>query len=191
MTRGPLLRCRQPVSPPDWIAYDLQNAVRPPGHGFAYSDPGVDLVPAILAEASGQSVLQYARNKLFTPLGVDTDPAAEPLAVPSNIDVYEAAGSRGRSTPRSPSRLDVAEAPPPRHGRFRRPPPPRGTLERRPDRVRGVGARSDVRQVPGVPRRAMGICGGSATRPMTRRPTWPGGSAVNSSRSSRNGSWSS
>ena len=26
------------------------------------------------------------------PLGVDTDPAAEPLAVPSNIDVYEAAG---------------------------------------------------------------------------------------------------
>jgi len=78
--------------PPDWIAYDLQTAVRPPGQGFAYSDPGVDLVAAILAEATGQSVLQYAREKLFSPIGVDTEPAAEPLAVPGNIDAYEAAG---------------------------------------------------------------------------------------------------
>lgn len=78
--------------PPDWVAYDLQSADRPPGQGFAYSDPGVDLVAAILAEATGRSVLQYARDKLFTPLGVDTEPAAEPLAVPSNIDAYEAAG---------------------------------------------------------------------------------------------------
>jgi CubicO group peptidase (beta-lactamase class C family) len=82
----------EPVPPPDWIAYDLQSAVRPPGQRFAYSDPGVDLVPAILAEATGQSVLQYARDKLFTPLGVDTEPAAEPLAVASNIDVYATAG---------------------------------------------------------------------------------------------------
>lgn len=78
--------------PPDWVAFNLQSAVRPPGQGFAYSDPEVDLVAAILAEATGRSVLQYAQDKLFTPLGVETEPAAEPLAVPSNIDTYEAAG---------------------------------------------------------------------------------------------------
>ncbi len=78
--------------PPDWVAYDLQSAIRPPGQGFAYSDFGVDLVAAILAEATGRSVLEYARDRMFTPLGVDTEPAAEPLAVPSNIEAYEAAG---------------------------------------------------------------------------------------------------
>jgi CubicO group peptidase (beta-lactamase class C family) len=80
--------------PPDWVASDLQSAVRPPGQGFAYSDPGADLVAAVVAEATGRSVLQYARDKLFTPVGIDTEPAAEPLAVPSeaNIAAYEAAG---------------------------------------------------------------------------------------------------
>ena len=78
--------------PPDWVAYNLQTAIRPPGQGFAYSDPGVDLVAAILAEVTGRSVLQYAQDKLFTPLGADTEPAAEPLAIPDNIDAYEAAG---------------------------------------------------------------------------------------------------
>ena len=56
------------------------------------------LLSAILVEATGQSVLDYARDKLFNPLGISTDPAAEPLAVEENLPVYEAAPLRGRST---------------------------------------------------------------------------------------------
>jgi CubicO group peptidase (beta-lactamase class C family) len=88
---GAVTAVEQANPPPDWVAYDLQTANHSPGQGFAYSDPGVDLVPAILAGATGRSVLEYAREKLFTPIGVDTEPAAEPVAVPGNLDAYEAA----------------------------------------------------------------------------------------------------
>lgn len=77
---------------PDWVAACLQSAVRPPGETFAYSDPGVHLVGAVLAQATGRPVLQYAREVLFGPLGIDTEPAAEPLAVPASLPAYDAAG---------------------------------------------------------------------------------------------------
>ncbi len=64
---------------------------QPPGEGFAYASAGSHLLSAILVEATGQSVLDYARDKLFNPLGISTDPAAEPLAVEENLPVYEAA----------------------------------------------------------------------------------------------------
>lgn len=47
---------------------------------------------AVLVEATGVSVLEYARTKLFDPLGIDTRPAAEPLLRTWNIDRYQAAG---------------------------------------------------------------------------------------------------
>jgi CubicO group peptidase (beta-lactamase class C family) len=75
----------------DWVAYCLQSQTRPAGQGFAYSDQGAHLVAAILVQATGRSVLQYAREKLFGPLDIDTEPAAEPTAVASNLDAYEAA----------------------------------------------------------------------------------------------------
>jgi CubicO group peptidase (beta-lactamase class C family) len=77
---------------PDWVASILRSAVSPPGQEFAYSDRSAHLVAAILAHATRQSVLQYAREKLFGPLGIPTEPAAEPLFVPSNGPAYEAAG---------------------------------------------------------------------------------------------------
>ncbi len=34
------------------------------------------------------SVLDYARSRLFNPLGIPTRPAAEPLMVPANTNAY-------------------------------------------------------------------------------------------------------
>jgi CubicO group peptidase (beta-lactamase class C family) len=58
---------------------------------FGYSSAGAHLVAAVLAEATGMSVLDYGRRVLFQPLGIDTQPAAEPLAVRKNIAEYLAA----------------------------------------------------------------------------------------------------
>ena len=76
----------------DWVAAILSGGLeQPPGKGFAYASAGSHLLSAILVEATGRSVLDYARDKLFNPLGISTDPAAEPLAVEENLPVYEAA----------------------------------------------------------------------------------------------------
>ncbi len=47
---------------------------------FVYSDAGAHLVSAILATATGQTVLDYARARLFDPLDIESEPAAEPGA---------------------------------------------------------------------------------------------------------------
>ena len=76
----------------DWVAAIVSGGLeQPPGEGFAYASAGSHLLSAILVEATGRSVLDYARDKLFNPLGISTDPAAEPLAVEENLPVYEAA----------------------------------------------------------------------------------------------------
>jgi CubicO group peptidase (beta-lactamase class C family) len=43
-----------------------------------YSNAGAHLVSAVLAETTGVPVLAYAREKLFEPLGIPTEPAFEP-----------------------------------------------------------------------------------------------------------------
>ncbi len=58
---------------------------------FAYSNPDAHLVAAILTQATGKSALDFAREVLFDPLGIDTTSAIEPLAVPSNFATYKAA----------------------------------------------------------------------------------------------------
>jgi CubicO group peptidase (beta-lactamase class C family) len=58
---------------------------------FAYSNAGAQLMSAILVEATGTSILAYARSRLFDPLGIDTRPAAEPQLKASEIGRYEAA----------------------------------------------------------------------------------------------------
>jgi CubicO group peptidase (beta-lactamase class C family) len=62
-----------------------------PDARFVFSHPDVHPVAAILRQATGKSVLDFARDALFKPLGIDTTAAIEPLAVPSNIADYRAA----------------------------------------------------------------------------------------------------
>ena len=56
----------------DILSYGLVNE---PGAQFGYTDSGAHLVAAALAEAIDRPILDYAREKLFDPLGVDTRPA--------------------------------------------------------------------------------------------------------------------
>ena len=95
MTAG--LPADPPALPPyylteDWVAAIVSGGLdQPPGQGFAYASAGSHLLSAMLVEATGRSVLDYARDKLFDPLRIDTEPAAEPLAVEENLPVYDAA----------------------------------------------------------------------------------------------------
>lgn len=66
---------------PDWvraILADRAEAGTTDG-SFAYSDAGSHLLAAILVEATGQPVLEYARARLFDPLGIPSEPAFEPV----------------------------------------------------------------------------------------------------------------
>ncbi len=46
-----------------------------PGVAFEYSNGGAHLVAAVLREAVDRPILEYAREKLFDPLGINTRPA--------------------------------------------------------------------------------------------------------------------
>jgi CubicO group peptidase (beta-lactamase class C family) len=78
---------------PDWVADILQHQSGTPGQWFAYSNGGSHLLSAILVNATGMPVLQYARARLFDPLGIVTRPALEPrYDVAGSMDAYLAAG---------------------------------------------------------------------------------------------------
>ncbi len=64
---------------PDWIRTILAHraAVGPGDGSFAYSNEGAHLLSAILVEATGRPVLAYARENLFEPLGIPSEPALE------------------------------------------------------------------------------------------------------------------
>ena len=65
----------------DWVAVTLQTPLTgPPGGPFNYSDVNSHLLSAILTQATGRSALDYAREKLFGPLGIASEPAATPIA---------------------------------------------------------------------------------------------------------------
>jgi len=64
---------------PDWVRAILTHPAQPPGGSFVYSSGGSHLLSAILVTATGMSVLDYARAKLFDPLGIPTRPALQPL----------------------------------------------------------------------------------------------------------------
>ena len=72
---------------------DILRAAQPmPNRPFAYSSEGAHVLAAIVAEATGMSVLDYARSRLFAPLGIATDAAYERPASEENQSAYEAAG---------------------------------------------------------------------------------------------------
>ncbi|KAB7739774.1 serine hydrolase [Nostocoides sp. F2B08] len=64
----------------DWVGQILADHGEsgPVDGSFVYSNAGAHLLSAILVEATGVPVLQYAREKLFEPLGISTEPAFEP-----------------------------------------------------------------------------------------------------------------
>ena len=68
----------------------LRSANGTPGK-FAYSDAGAHLVSAILRTATHQSVLEYARSKLFDPLGIASKPATEPIANQDSLQPHTVA----------------------------------------------------------------------------------------------------
>lgn len=75
----------------DWTQAVLADADPSAAGSFAYSNDGAHLLSAVLTEATGTSVLAYARRVLLDPLGVESRPAAQPLAVRRNVAAYEAA----------------------------------------------------------------------------------------------------
>lgn len=75
----------------DWTQAILRDADPAEAGAFAYSNDGAHLLSAVLTEATRTSVLDYARRVLLDPLGIDSRPAGQPLAVPRNVPVYEAA----------------------------------------------------------------------------------------------------
>ena len=72
----------------NWTRFVLAHQDRAPGVRFHYSDYGAHLLSPILVQATGQSVLSYARAKLFDPLGISTRPAAQPRLDPAHLAEY-------------------------------------------------------------------------------------------------------
>jgi len=68
----------------DWVR-GIVTSISPtaPRPAFTYSDADAHLVAAALEQATGRSVLDYARVKLFGPLGIEIRPGAQPTAVRS------------------------------------------------------------------------------------------------------------
>lgn len=60
------------VSSRDWVAYVLTRPmIREPGRGMLYSTGSFHVLGAALAEASGESLLAQARERLGEPLGIE------------------------------------------------------------------------------------------------------------------------
>ena len=56
----------------DWVQAALDRKMaREPGTQFCYDSPGMHLLSAILQQATGMTALDFARQNLFAPLGID------------------------------------------------------------------------------------------------------------------------
>ena len=74
---------------PDWVEDVLSTPLeQPAGTGFAYSSRGSHLLAAILTEATGKPVLDFAREKLFDPLGISSEPADQSYFPSSELPAY-------------------------------------------------------------------------------------------------------
>ncbi len=61
------------MSAPDPVGAILRAARPTPARSFHYSSQGAHVLGAVVAEATGSSLLDYARSRLLDPLGIDTD----------------------------------------------------------------------------------------------------------------------
>ncbi len=99
MTGGILEDYPPLIDPPDWVTDFLSTPLQQPaGTGFVYSNRGSHLLAAILAQATGRPVLDFAREKLFDPLGIATQPADQPHVPASELPEYDLASGFGWST---------------------------------------------------------------------------------------------
>jgi CubicO group peptidase (beta-lactamase class C family) len=82
---------------PDWVRHILGRRLdSTPGEDAAYSSATSHLLSAIVADATGQSTLAFARAKLFGPLGIAADNALEQTdrhwpPTPAQDEAYERA----------------------------------------------------------------------------------------------------
>ncbi|WP_250031437.1 serine hydrolase domain-containing protein [Paractinoplanes maris] len=68
------------LTSPNWVRQILsRRLIVEPGTRFSYSSASSHLLSAIVATTTGGSTLDYARAKLFEPLGIDTSKAYEPV----------------------------------------------------------------------------------------------------------------
>jgi CubicO group peptidase (beta-lactamase class C family) len=84
-------RTQEYMADPDPVGRILRAAPDPLGGGFEVSNQGAHVVAAVLAEATGRSVLDYARSRLFEPLGIDTRPAFQAPLDAEHMDAFLAA----------------------------------------------------------------------------------------------------
>jgi CubicO group peptidase (beta-lactamase class C family) len=80
----------------DWIRHILgRRLATNPGTSFAYSSATSQLLSAVVADATGQSTLAFARARLFGPLGIASAKAPAPVFVahpsPAAVKAYERA----------------------------------------------------------------------------------------------------
>jgi CubicO group peptidase (beta-lactamase class C family) len=81
----------------DWLGHILGRPLADkPGTTFAYSNASSHLLSAIIADATGQSTLAFARARLFGPLGINSDNAFQPraerlTATPAQQQAYQRA----------------------------------------------------------------------------------------------------
>jgi CubicO group peptidase (beta-lactamase class C family) len=70
----------------DWVGAVLEDrAARGPGDEYGVSDEGAHVLAGVVAESTGMSPLTYARQKLFDPIGIDTEGAWQ-KSLPPDVD---------------------------------------------------------------------------------------------------------
>ena len=79
------------VESTNWVREILRGGSKGRGE-FGYSSATSHVIAAILVHATGRPLLDYARERLFDPLGIETRPAAQPLPVPASAAEYDKAG---------------------------------------------------------------------------------------------------
>ena len=78
----------------DWVSDILATPLEHLPGTFGYSSRSSHLLSAILTSATGRPVLDYAREKLFVPLGISSEPAATPVDPDATYDTVPGFGWR-------------------------------------------------------------------------------------------------
>jgi CubicO group peptidase (beta-lactamase class C family) len=76
----------------DFVDGILRTGVTGTPGTFAYSSGTSHVLAAILVQATGRPVLEYAREKIFDPLGIATRPADQPVLEEQSMGGYDTSG---------------------------------------------------------------------------------------------------